>query len=491
MRVRNAILRTIIGVCFVLSVPASSYAGKQLSVDSADVSGYPEISLSISASGVEDLAEEDVSVFENGKAVKGLRLQMDSSRDETVYLVISLDSSRSIKTSSMIQIKKRVLEMLDAASGKSKIAISRFDDDVLLIKDFSMNRDELSRNVESVTAGGSRTVLYNAIYDGIEKLQSSDGAKRSLVVFTDGKDEGSSLGADDVISFAKENGISLNFIAPGEKTDSSVLRRMSRLTGGVLFKAEETGCGSRMYRYVSQSGADHYLLHFDGDPMLAGQSIQLEARVRRGDLRDRSSITVSYPQERKKEFFKLEPSLIAGISLIGAVAAFAVLFIFFRKRAKAPLPRFGEKRHTRTDPSPDRCPPPYSGVVAVRECAQEEDKTLTPEDEGYDYCRAWLMQKEGPETGKKFPLYWNEITIGRGRQNGLVVNDPTVSPDHARIRLVRNSYYLFDLMSDNGTFLNEKKLLRPKALHDWDEIRIGRTLFVFRGFRPQSGDKIY
>jgi pSer/pThr/pTyr-binding forkhead associated (FHA) protein len=39
---------------------------------------------------------------------------------------------------------------------------------------------------------------------------------------------------------------------------------------------------------------------------------------------------------------------------------------------------------------------------------------------------------------------------------------------------------LFDLASEHGTYLNGKKLLRPKYLADWDEIALGRFVFVFR-----------
>jgi len=36
------------------------------------------------------------------------------------------------------------------------------------------------------------------------------------------------------------------------------------------------------------------------------------------------------------------------------------------------------------------------------------------------------------------------------------------------------------MASDGGTFLNGKKLLRPKKLFDWDEIQIGTTVLIFR-----------
>ncbi|RPI88819.1 MAG: FHA domain-containing protein, partial [Spirochaetales bacterium] len=103
------------------------------------------------------------------------------------------------------------------------------------------------------------------------------------------------------------------------------------------------------------------------------------------------------------------------------------------------------------------------------------------QDPEYVYAKAWLVQKDGPEVGKKFPMYWEEITIGRDDENAIVIRDDAVSLRHARIKEMKGAYYLFDLASDNGTFLNGKKLLRPRPLYDWDELRMGRTLFIFRG----------
>ena len=93
---------------------------------------------------------------------------------------------------------------------------------------------------------------------------------------------------------------------------------------------------------------------------------------------------------------------------------------------------------------------------------------------------AWLAEKDEIEKGKKFVISGDELTLGQLEENGIVVRDVSVSPAHARIRFVKNRYMLFDLASEHGTFLNGRKLLRPKALADWDEIALGRFVFVFR-----------
>ena len=83
---------------------------------------------------------------------------------------------------------------------------------------------------------------------------------------------------------------------------------------------------------------------------------------------------------------------------------------------------------------------------------------------------------------RKTLLDSDEFFIGYSKNNNLVINDRGISPKHCKIKFVENTFYLFDLMSHTGTFLNGKKLLRPREINDWDEIRIGNAVLTFRKF---------
>jgi len=52
-------------------------------------------------------------------------------------------------------------------------------------------------------------------------------------------------------------------------------------------------------------------------------------------------------------------------------------------------------------------------------------------------------------------------TIGRQENNNIIINDLAVSKQHARINWEEN-YFLTDLRSSNGTFVNGKKILHSK-----------------------------
>ena len=64
------------------------------------------------------------------------------------------------------------------------------------------------------------------------------------------------------------------------------------------------------------------------------------------------------------------------------------------------------------------------------------------------------------------------ITIGRGPDNTIVVNDPSISTHHAQLLMEGQTYRLKDLDSTNGTSVNGKPVIET-VLHFGDRIRFG------------------
>ena len=78
------------------------------------------------------------------------------------------------------------------------------------------------------------------------------------------------------------------------------------------------------------------------------------------------------------------------------------------------------------------------------------------------------------------------LTIGRGASSDLVLESASVSRGHALLRpLGRGNYFLLDLGSANGTFLNGRLVTAPVKLNDGDTIMIADCTLVFEGFTAQ------
>jgi pSer/pThr/pTyr-binding forkhead associated (FHA) protein/NADPH-dependent 2,4-dienoyl-CoA reductase/sulfur reductase-like enzyme len=87
--------------------------------------------------------------------------------------------------------------------------------------------------------------------------------------------------------------------------------------------------------------------------------------------------------------------------------------------------------------------------------------------------------------GSKISLT-NLTKIGRSPQNDLVLNDPEVSAQHAQIRREADGFFVEDLQSSNGTFLNGAKLSAPARLASGALIKVGKTQLEFMMGTPKE-----
>jgi diguanylate cyclase (GGDEF)-like protein len=84
----------------------------------------------------------------------------------------------------------------------------------------------------------------------------------------------------------------------------------------------------------------------------------------------------------------------------------------------------------------------------------------------------------GPELGKRMPLGTAAFEIGRSSKNDLFLDHESISRHHARITFDGTSYWVADLNSTNGTFVNDDPV-REQRLKDGDQVRIGRSIVKF------------
>ncbi len=78
------------------------------------------------------------------------------------------------------------------------------------------------------------------------------------------------------------------------------------------------------------------------------------------------------------------------------------------------------------------------------------------------------------------------LSIGRSTDADVRIEDRFASGVHARLYSRGASYYVEDMSSTNGTFLNDTPLVGEQPLSDLDEIKIGDTEFRFELDLPES-----
>lgn len=94
-----------------------------------------------------------------------------------------------------------------------------------------------------------------------------------------------------------------------------------------------------------------------------------------------------------------------------------------------------------------------------------------------------LFAVRGPLDGRSFPIEQQPISLGRGSDNSIVVDNKLASRRHAEIRPEARGYVLYDLNSSNGTQVNGQQV-QSHVLENGDVIIIGEQTFVFREHQP-------
>ena len=95
------------------------------------------------------------------------------------------------------------------------------------------------------------------------------------------------------------------------------------------------------------------------------------------------------------------------------------------------------------------------------------------------------MEYKNNEPSIGMPISKVRMVIGRGKKNDICIENELVSKEHAAIEIVERpgeagifDYYLHDLDSTNGSFVNDKQVTVCR-LEDQDMIRIGSSFFKF------------
>lgn len=95
-----------------------------------------------------------------------------------------------------------------------------------------------------------------------------------------------------------------------------------------------------------------------------------------------------------------------------------------------------------------------------------------PEGDGPLY----LTVLSGPLTGMTLPLGSAPVLIGRSPSCTLVLDDDYASGRHARLYPDEHAWWLEDLNSTNGTFIDDERVVAPRALRPGERFRVGQSV---------------
>jgi Ca-activated chloride channel family protein len=231
---------------------------------------------------VPDLKQEDFEVFDNGKPTP---ITLFVTEVQPIAVVIAIDTSGSM-TLVLDLVKEAAEAFILRLQAKDRAMIVNFDDKVIAGPGFTGNRDQLVQYLRTKVQFGNGTHLWDAMYQGVAMVKA-EPERKVVLVLSDGQDEGSRLGGDDVLTTAQDAHVMVYVIGMRNRyfngqqwtisqPDRS-LRKLTGATGGGNFEISRADDLNKTFTRVAEELHRQYLIGIE--------SAVLDGKVHKLDLR--------------------------------------------------------------------------------------------------------------------------------------------------------------------------------------------------------------
>ena len=337
-----------------------------------------------------------------------------------------------------------ITEMLVNQKPHQKVGVAVFDSDIRLLTPIAADVAAARNAVSEIKAAGQATEFYKNILAAIALLQKTDATRKGLILMSDGKDEDRAYKHDDVIKAAEKAGVVILGLGYLERpTDSPYLQTLKRLaddTFGLYFDATDQKLPQALLRQPFAFAESGGRVTFDTGTTIGKQEIAVTLGTKDGGQVELKT-AVEFPDQRTKArrtldfVIKFWPFLLGGSAAL--ILALAIL-LRLRRRKQLEAPRTIE----------------------------------------YGYLDAL----DG--SGTRYPITKTAARIGRSAESDVYLLNSSISSHHAEIHRRREgSFYIVDLASTNGVYVNDAKVAQVE-LHDGDLIELGEVRLRFHANTP-------
>jgi VWFA-related protein len=454
------------------AVPAQD--GGSIRLAQPNASRFPEVTLyayPVDPRGVlmGGLDRSAFQVMENGMPAEVLRVQAEGG-----YLDVCLAVDRSpsmTEENKLAYAKTAAGAFLAQLAADDRAALITFSNGTTLDQPLTTDRALLTAALDRAQASGDTTTFYDGVYWSITQvalrphgpgsvLGASTGrseARRVVVALTDGQDLSSRVSVQELVNYARANGVSLCMVALGSNAETSQLEYLARRTGGVYLRAPNAQDLERLYASLAEQLRKEYRITFrsprpEADATRRAVQVSLASKPASGETwyqaPGQGSLLVTTPADPGRGHAvgaaaagagngptgAMDTRLLVGAILIvvGAGGVLTALFLWLGVRRRG--------------------------------------LSIVDSNPRMDLLPLWV--REGTNR------------VGRGPECELVLDSRQVSRVHARIVARSGVFHLFDEASSNGTWVNGRRVRRDREIRIGDTLRFGDREFRFAGEIP-------
>ncbi len=525
---------------FSMTAARSAYAGLAVSIgnpglDHFDSDGGVELNFGLTDSSgqpVGNLKPENVKVFEDGKQAKIIDFR-GVGQGRPVDIVFVLDVTESMQPY-IDAVKQNVIQFaqdLSANNRDYRLGLVTFEDYVVskypdcncaYRNSFTSDVHQFTDWVSSLHAGGGGDIPEDQL-DALAYAASfpfRPKAEGIIIIVTDApphhKGDGSRYTqhdqayydhhsrdtdvteetGDDVAATLKKNGLTLYAVVPPPFIAPEYQQIVDATHGKSYNIITEEGRFASLVREIGHSIATEYSLTYRTPrPIEDGTDRSVELQVEYGgnsggattsyQVRGVGGAAINVPEDNGISGSSNENASGTGLQQLsfkwwnGAVPLIALVMLFalsklrfgistdelkaaLEAQARAPV---GGPRAPVVVPSAPRAPAASTRPrAAVSTGGGARLMTVNPVD----------------PVPAEYSLFKDEVTVGRGEDNDVVIPHASVSRAHARLMKRNGAYELMDLNSTNGTFVDDRRLNGSQPLPNGSRVRFGDVQFILR-----------
>jgi Mg-chelatase subunit ChlD len=462
-----------ISLLFVPFASSMSAEREQFRIRSAFVGAAGEVSAVVELPPGSTPKSTDFKLLINDRVAATAR----ETQDQRLNLMFLVDVSGSMKGPPLNDAKNALPSFLSKARPQDQFALTSFADEDRLRSSFADPREKINDDLRNLRVEGKRTKLYQALYNALKKGPKDDLRTRQIiVVVSDGKDEGSDVTLEQVITESKATLVPIYAVFRGEieRSFADVLAGLANAASGNFFSTrnrnEIATALEQIYRLETNSLAVRFV--YQADPAGgATENAVIELRQPDGTAR-----RAKFPEKLPAPFTAPTPSRFAlwqiGLLLAVLLLSGGAVWIWGRSRRATVAPATSPIVEIETEPviTPPPPPPPHHATTVI---AQYFPVPMAGQP------TAMLRGVTGPVEGQQHAVDKEIYSIGASAANDLSIGDDEyISGEHAYLRYEKGSLFIFDKASRNGTFVNDDKVTQTGVvLRPGDRIKLGTCTF--------------
>ena len=427
--------------------------------------------------------------------------------DATTSVLFLVDTSDPKREPVINAIRGQLKTIVEAAGTGWRLGLATFDSNLRVVAPLGSSADEILAKAQEMKAVGLTTELYRSALEALRLLAEDPAQRKALYIFSDGLAEDFAYHHPDVIAKARAADIPIVSLGYARTVALSVglqtLRKLSEDSGGRFVEAGmgEFGLPDAFLKQPYRLLERERQLDVDLAPAVAAGlsgrqnvEIQLGADGRETAMRASIDLPIPPPPEPAQPAAPAEPP--APVTALAGEPPPTQPTAAPANLAPVPTPRLPPMASNASFPPKGLDSWLWYGtpaafllavliaLIVYGRLARRREAALLPTSVPANKPYAYLIQQG--ETPTRHIIAQTPWRIGRTQNNELVIDDHSVSRQHAEIHRRRDGKFeVIDMESMNGVFINEKKV-KQGTLNEGDSIDIGDVSFKFTRFEDDQ-----